>query len=123
MKTKFEIGDKVEAFGFEGTVSGINKNDTYAVTVQFTNGKSSSFTRDGRFYDWHNEPSLKLIEKAKKKVTKEVVLYRYTVKLEENILQSVWTSDSCEYHFKGHYMSPYEVLKTETKTVAYEVEE
>lgn len=118
MKIKFEVGDKVEAFGVEGVIRDISSSSGLIV-VDFITGNSDTFYKDGSFYSWHNEPSLKLIEKAKKKVTKEVVLYRYTVKFDGEIFQSPWTTAS----LKDCYASPCQLLKTETKTINYEVGE
>ena len=63
-QVKFEVGDKVKAFGCEGVVE-VLYEDTVGVKFQ-RNYHIRYFYTDGKLYDWHKEPSLFLIEKAKK---------------------------------------------------------
>lgn len=68
---KFEIGDKVSAWGIEGVVEGVTADESPCpILVRLINGLKSRFMRDGRHYDWHLEPTLKLIEKARKEKPK-----------------------------------------------------
>lgn len=68
---KFEVGDKVRAFGCDGVV--VSDHDTEEIiTVLFINKYEETFYQDGRLKYWHSISSLQLIEKAKKK--KKIVL-------------------------------------------------
>ena len=64
---EFKVGDIVEWQGVRGTV---NCNTHYGVKVLFADGNIANFYADGRYFDWHKEPSLKLIERPKKMVKK-----------------------------------------------------
>jgi len=66
---KFKVNDIVEAFGVRGVVIEIRGD---LVGVALANRYYVDFHGDGRQKDWHLEPSLKLIERPKKKVTKTV---------------------------------------------------
>jgi len=71
-KTVFEVGDIVEWCGIKGKIVFIYSESTrYPILVRFDNNEEKPFTKDGKYYDWHLEPSLKLIEKAKRKVKKK----------------------------------------------------
>ncbi len=67
----FEVGDIVEAYRVRGKVDEIDSdpNNLYPVLVWFDSLYSDCFTLDGKTRSWHKEPSLKLIERPKKKVT------------------------------------------------------
>ncbi len=74
---QFQVGDIVEAFGCRGEVSRIDNTDCWPVDVVFPEVKEQgSFLLDGRDSVWHKAPSLKLIERPKKKVIKWVTLYK-----------------------------------------------
>ena len=64
METKFEVGDKVKAFGLNGVV--ISCNSFGCPRASFEGGYVDSFHENGLFSSWHKEPSLFLVEKAKK---------------------------------------------------------
>jgi len=64
----FEVGDEVEAFGCLGLVADIQGS---LVKATFC-GNHHWFNIDGTAFHWANEPSLKLIKKAKKKVKKTI---------------------------------------------------
>ena len=68
MEQKFEVGDKVRAWGVDGVVSEIDKDSSYPVVAVFKpkNIGVVLFDEDGKYQDWHKEPSLFLVEKAKK---------------------------------------------------------
>lgn len=70
-KTVFEVGDIVEAFGLKGIVVKIRDCQYFPIQVKFCNDNSATFCSSGKLQSWHLEPSLKLIEKAKKKVKKK----------------------------------------------------
>lgn len=76
-ETKFEVGDIVEWCGVLGNVILCDKDTLYCSFYNKFNGniKEQKFTLDGRYEQWHSEPSLKLISKAKKK--RKVKLYAY----------------------------------------------
>ena len=74
METKFELCDKVRAFGVDGVVNRIDRH--MGVSVRFINGTLKWFICDGRAESWHKEPSLILVEKAKKE---EPVIQWYSV--------------------------------------------
>lgn len=71
---EFKVGDICEAFGLKCFVIDINKKHNYPVKVSFEGGYCRNFLMDGKFEDWHLEPSLKLIERPKKKVKKKFYL-------------------------------------------------
>ena len=74
----FEVGDKVRAFGLNGVVDEVIKSDTYPIKVRYYTSEyhSDSFTLDGKIIDWHEEPSLVLVEKVKKKVKKYLFAFK-----------------------------------------------
>ena len=67
--TMFEVGDEVSAFGVRGIVEDIRGNE---VIVALENRLKFTFYKDGTYFNWAKEPSLKLIKKAKKKVKKKM---------------------------------------------------
>lgn len=68
------VGSKVRAWGVDGIVTNHRGVDAdYPVIVDFGNGDANSFTLDGKYYRWHKEPSLVLVERAEK--FEEVVGY------------------------------------------------
>lgn len=71
---KFQVGDVVEAFGLRGKVTFIdNYSSNYPITVKYSDDDHvASFTEDGKCYRYHKTPSLVLISRAKKKVTKTI---------------------------------------------------
>lgn len=72
-KIVFDLNDRVSAFGVEGVVVSVEYDyqGIYPIRVRFINGQYKDFTIDGKYESWHLEPSLKLIEKAKRKVKKK----------------------------------------------------
>ena len=72
----FDVGDEVEAFGLDGRVVQSCGGEVLAVFKSETGDVSLTFNSIGLLQYWHKEPSLKLVRKAKKKVTR----YRYRVK-------------------------------------------
>lgn len=69
MKEQFRIDDIVEAFGNRGTVTKTKGQDTqYPVCVLFDTSYEGFFTKDGKYLEWHKLPSLKPIERPKKKI-------------------------------------------------------
>lgn len=66
---KFQVGDLVEAFGVEGEVVAIDSS-SWPIRVRFSNGEDELFSADGKLFDWHDEPSLVLIERKPKYVKK-----------------------------------------------------
>lgn len=75
-ETKFKEGDIVEWCGVRGKVITIPGRGIHPVVCGFENETVASFTYDGKYMDWHKEPSLKLIEQPKKKVKKYMVVYK-----------------------------------------------
>lgn len=71
-KTQFKVGDICSAFGCEGTVKQIATGCTYPVQVALNGEHYHWFTLDGKLTDWHKTPSLKLVSRPKKMVTKTV---------------------------------------------------
>ncbi len=73
--TKFEAGDTVSWMGVEGVVICSKHSGDYPIECYFKYGigleYTNFFTSKGRFFYWHTEPSLKLVRKAKKKITVE----------------------------------------------------
>ena len=61
---KFEVGDKVKAWGVDGVVEIVDA--VLNSKVNFVNGTSCWFIKNGKFAAWHEEPSLFIVEKAKK---------------------------------------------------------
>lgn len=67
---EFKVGDIVEWCGCRGFVNGeYEKEGGFAYIEVYFNDSPCTlvFTKDGKQYDWHKEPSLKLIAKAKAK--------------------------------------------------------
>lgn len=75
-KITFKPGDLVECCGAEGVVEHVYENVTYKVQVSFKDENNkiaiSHFTEDGRLFHFHKTPSLFLVSRPKKKVTKTV---------------------------------------------------
>lgn len=71
---EFKVGDICEAFGLKCFVIDINIKHNYPVKVSFEGGHCRNFLMNGKFEDWQLEPSLKLIERPKKKVKKKFYL-------------------------------------------------
>lgn len=69
-KFEFKAGDIVSFVGCRGIASEASPNrlsvDLYPIRVDLDNGRIEYFTLDGRHQHWHKEPSLFLVEKAKK---------------------------------------------------------
>ena len=76
----FEVGDKVRAFGVDGVVVSITYSGDYPVEVEFTlldmDKRTDSFDKNGKYMKWHKEPTLVLVEKAKKKVKKYLFAFK-----------------------------------------------
>lgn len=70
MSTEFKVGDRVKAFGCEGVVAHVTEEppNKLPLCVHYENGKTRWYYPDGREEEWHKEPSLKLIARAKTKV-------------------------------------------------------
>lgn len=70
---QFKIGDIAEAFGVQGIVActDVLTYNHLTISVSF-NGSYEYFTQDGRLHVWDKTPSLKLITRPKKKVTKTI---------------------------------------------------
>ena len=67
----FKVGDKVSFGGVHGVVTSTKSSNIYKLNVSLP-GRQLEFTIDGRYYDWHTEPLLKLIERPKKKIKKQI---------------------------------------------------
>lgn len=64
---EFQVGDKVRAFGIDGFVVRDYDNGTRSpIEVLFDTGDKVWFTKDGKLYTWHKEPSLVLVKRPKK---------------------------------------------------------
>ena len=75
MKSKFKVGDKVQAFGIDGEVTIVNEDIRYGVMVKMdstTGNHYIAFTEDGMYFDWHNRPSLELIDRPVRYIEKTV---------------------------------------------------
>lgn len=68
----FKVGDIVSAFGCEGIVKQIATLSIYPVQVVLNGEHYHWFTLDGKLSDWHKIPSLVLVSRPKKMVTKTV---------------------------------------------------
>lgn len=68
-ETKFEVGDTVSWMGAEGVVKEIYDGSVKVIFTPMC--YIQLFFIDGRLHQFHTEPSLKLIRKAKKKITVE----------------------------------------------------
>lgn len=71
-KTQFKVGDIVEWCGARGIVTKFDFGEHLSVRVKFDDNSVWSFTRDGRACDWHKTPSLFIVSRPKKMVTKTV---------------------------------------------------
>lgn len=56
---EFKIGDRVKAWGNNAKVRDDADTGPFPIRVEFDNGSTESFTRDGRSALWHKTPSLK----------------------------------------------------------------
>ena len=73
----FEEGDTVEAFGHQGViVKDPSGPASKYVVASFGISRLEWFYKDGKLNSWHKEPSLKLIEKKQKTVTRYKVLFK-----------------------------------------------
>lgn len=71
-KPTFAVGDTVSVFGVEGKVVSVSVGDGF-VYVKFDGVPfEHAFFLDGKQYNWHREPSLKLVSRPKKKVVKTI---------------------------------------------------
>lgn len=71
---EFRVGDIVEAFGCRGEVTRHDHNTDYPLVVSFGPKHHEYFTSDGKLWDWHKTPSLKLIERPKKEPLPPVLI-------------------------------------------------
>lgn len=114
IKTTFKVGDRVRAFGVDGTV--IEVGTRYLeVSFYFENGtkQEGSFLLDGRIFDWHAVPSLELIERPKRTVKKK--LY---VAISPRVTQSITRSahgTSYAYEERRHAegLDNYQIVEVE----------
>lgn len=69
MMSNFRDGDTVEAFGHMGVVrTEVSINPLYPIEVTYKDEERiDHFTEDGKLYTWHKKPTLKLIERKRKK--------------------------------------------------------
>lgn len=77
-ETKFEVGDIVSWMGAEGVVKEIYDGSVKVIFTPMC--YIQLFFIDGRLHQFHTEPSLKLIRKAKKKITVECWVNVYSNK-------------------------------------------
>ena len=73
--TEFKAGDIVEAFGVRGVVTHVSESDHFSVSVKFDNQATLYFTKEGNYLAWAKEPTLKLIERPKKKEKRTVSIW------------------------------------------------
>lgn len=66
-ETAFKVGDQVSWNGLLGTVIDIVAGNT-PIMVDFSGVMTDRFTSDGRYYPSMTEPSLKLVQRAPRKV-------------------------------------------------------
>ena len=112
MKQKFEVGDKVRAFGVDGVVDSVT-SDGYGLGILFEGLTGARpFMHDGVYLSWHKEPSLFLVEKAKKdepivqwysviamrKSEPYPVIYHGPYKDEEDFLETI-RADKDNFHW------------------------
>jgi hypothetical protein len=73
--SKFKVNDKVRAFGINGFVSSLDgAMKDREVKVVFDNFRVEYFSGDGRASEWHNEPSLELIDRPKRVTKKKLYI-------------------------------------------------
>lgn len=66
-ETEFRVGDVVKFLGVEGEIVEEQTSSHLPFKVMFATGHAISFYKDGKFFDWAKETSLKLISRPKKK--------------------------------------------------------
>jgi len=72
-KTQFKVGDICSAFGCEGRVVNVFNDAEYPIEVKFENDTQTCwFIKGGKYQTWHKTPSLVLVSRPKKMVTKTV---------------------------------------------------
>lgn len=74
-KDVFQVGDIVEWCDVRGVVESTSGMLSY-VQCKFGDTRKQTFTSDGKLCTWHIVPSLKLIERPKKKIKKYKVLFK-----------------------------------------------
>ncbi len=108
----FQVGDKVRAFGLDGVVKSTDGFSCCTIMVNFQFAGVRSFFSDGRYMEWMKEPSLVLVERAKKKVKKTLVIPNVTPRFV-----------NAPYHIIEVQVSSDLRNTTGTLTFEYEVEE
>lgn len=79
----FEVGDEIEWQGARGKVTEVKEETAFPIKVKFDEddmGCDEYFTSDGRYLEYHKEPSLKLFKK--KELTLAEKFQRYLLKQE-----------------------------------------
>lgn len=118
---ELKVGDIVEWCGCRGFVNGeYEKEGGFAYIQVYFNDSPCTlvFTKDGKQYDWHKEPSLKLIKRLKR-------LYKvlYTVEIgDRNDYIMTDGRYSSEFEFKDEYPFNCKFVKFVEETMI-EVEE
>ncbi len=87
IKPTFKVDDVVEWCGARGIVTKFDFGEHLSVRVKFDDNSVWSFTRDGRACDWHKTPSLFIVSRPKKMVTKTVEAWA-----------NVYSDGSTNYH-------------------------
>lgn len=113
---KFEVGDIVEAFGLKGKITNIYDKALYPLEVNFENNHIFGFMIDGKYANWHKEPSLKFISRPKKKVKKSLKgwINIYPENRTGSIYESKEQADTIGIHNR---------IAITTVSIEYEVEE
>ena len=121
-ETKFQVGDEVEGFGLRGKVTMLNRYGIIDVCWEGTKNVDY-FDETGRGETWHKEPSLKLIERPKKKVMKRFWLW--AVKITDVIHKSpIYMDDEgINTGMRQEYKKEWLYQKNEHDFVDIEVEE
>lgn len=97
IKPQFKVGDIVEAFGCEGRVVNVFNDAEYPIEVKFENDTQTCwFIKGGKYQTWHKTPSLVLVSRPKKKVTKTVEKWinRYP-RYDSSVYDSQLEADTC----------------------------
>lgn len=77
-KTTFEVGAVVEAFGVRGKVVNVLNDAEYPIEVKFVDGTQTCwFLKEGKYQTWHKTPSLKLVSRPKKMMTRDLWINVY----------------------------------------------
>ena len=86
----FQVGDKVTAWGLEGTVVKLSNYPSeineYSIRVNFENGRESHFTSIGKYSSWHKDISLKFLSRPPKTEKRKFYVWSLDGRLQTTLM-------------------------------------